>query len=137
MKRTVFGLALIFILSSCTLPGSSSSGTKKVAATAPAYKITAEALLKEYRTNQVAADNKYKGKVIQITGRIDEIGKSLLTNEPQVVFPDKSGVDSISCSFDKSQSNKLLHLKSGDIITVKGLVRRYGLGVLLLKNCVY
>ncbi|MDX9925554.1 MAG: hypothetical protein RBS48_12395, partial [Ignavibacteriaceae bacterium] len=41
-------------------------------------KITASQLVADYKANQVAADSKYKGNIVEVTGTISTIGKDIM-----------------------------------------------------------
>ena len=55
--------------------------TPKVSADSkPSVKISASRLYKEYDANEIAADQKYKGKIIEVTGVIRDIGNDIMNN---------------------------------------------------------
>lgn len=57
--------------------------TEQAAPAADAIKITARELFKAYDANEVAADSKFKGKPIEITGVVESISSDI-ANEPVV-----------------------------------------------------
>lgn len=57
--------------------------TEQAAPAADAIKITARELFKAYSANEVAADSKFKGKPIEITGVVESISSDI-TDEPVV-----------------------------------------------------
>ena len=57
--------------------------TEQAAPAADAIKITARELFKAYDANEVAADSKFKGKPIEITGVVEAISSDI-TDEPVV-----------------------------------------------------
>ncbi len=46
----------------------------------PSVTISASKLYKEYNENEIAADEKYKGKIIEVTGVIRDIGNDIMDN---------------------------------------------------------
>jgi hypothetical protein len=53
------------------------STESSVADAQPELSVGADQLVNDYNANEVAADEKYKGKVIEVSGRIDSIGKDI------------------------------------------------------------
>jgi len=99
--------------------------------------ISAEKLMKEYEENEVAADQKYKNKLIEVSGTIENIGKDLFEN-PYIALEtdpeDEFSLTLIQCGFKKSDEAQLASLIKGKKITLQGT----GDGILLniqLKNC--
>ena len=90
----------------------------------PSIEITAKQLVKEYADNEVSADNKYKGKVLLVTGTIDDIGKDLVDDIYVAMgessftgFEDGFGVQ---CFFSDKHKKEVGNLKKGDSIKIKG-----------------
>ncbi len=46
----------------------------------PDMDVSASQLQKDYKANEVAADNKYKGKLLRVTGTVESIDKDFLDN---------------------------------------------------------
>jgi len=46
----------------------------------PAMKVTALKLFEEYQANEVSADQAYKGKLLEVTGKVDSITKDAFDN---------------------------------------------------------
>lgn len=61
----------------------SAAKTEQSAPAADAIKITARELFKAYSANEVAADSRFKGKPIEITGIVESISSDI-TDEPVV-----------------------------------------------------
>ena len=99
----------------------------------PALKVSARQLGADYKANQVAADSKYKGKTVEITGTITSIGKDIL-DTPYVSLNGGDFVTSVQCMFDKSNQAALATLAKDTQITLKGTVRSYLLNV-IVENC--
>ncbi len=83
--------------------------------------VTATQLVSDYEANEVAADGKYKGKILEISGVIDSISKDVL-NTPQIIL--SSGRNdtfrSIQCSFAANQEGELAVLAKGKAIVIRG-----------------
>ena len=75
--------------------------------------ITAKKLISDYSSNEIAADKKYKDKIIRVTGEIDHVSKDIL-KQPYISL-------SYGCMayFDEEYENQLIGLSKGDIVTVQ------------------
>lgn len=96
-------------------------------------KITASQLYSEYESNEIAADAAYKGKILEVTGTLDNIAKDIL-DKPYVTLKTQNIIGSIQCMLKESEGEKAVALKSGARIIVRGR----GTGKLvnvLLKDC--
>ena len=95
--------------------------TKSVQSEGPAVSITADQLFNAYKANEVAADEKFKDKVLLVSGTIDNIGKDI-TDTPYVVL--KAGGDfsfgGVQCMFDDKAKGQLANLQKGQKVQIKG-----------------
>ena len=108
---------------------------KKVTGKPAKYVVTAEALLNEYEENQVAADLKYKGQVIVVKGRINDIGEDILKTPYITLCADEWGLSCVQCFFADNEKPKLARLKKGQFIQVKGLCDGKAIFNVILKGC--
>lgn len=79
----MIGLAVGLAVWGVTNSGGSSSDSggepdSFATTTAPAFALSAPEIVAEYRANEVAADQKYKGQIISVTGVITKIGKDIM-----------------------------------------------------------
>lgn len=86
----------------------------------PALTITADRLMREYEANEVAADRRYKGKVIVVTGVIDSIGTDVLDTLYVVLQAESEGLSRVQCYFGDSHATELSQLREGVRIDIKG-----------------
>ncbi len=86
-----------------------------------AISVTAAEVYKELNENQVACKNKYDGKIVAITGKVDDIGTNLYGQE-YVTFDtgDKYSLNGVQCFFKNDQMDYVASLKKGDTITLYG-----------------
>lgn len=77
--------------------------------------ITAERLLAEYKANEIRADDKYRDKLLRVSGRIKRIGKDAL-EQPMVVLG-VGDFDSVIASFERE--GDLASLMRGNPIAVR------------------
>ncbi len=85
-------------------------------------KVTALQLYSEYEANEVAADSKYKNKLIEVSGTISNIGKDVLDNPYVTLQGDSTTFFSVQCMFKKSQQEQLTSLSKDTEISLKGRV---------------
>lgn len=94
------------------------------------FEISARDLYSEYEQNEVAADNKFKGKKLAVTGVIKDIGNDIL-NDSYITLNTGNLIGDVQCYLDK---NEVAKLSKGQIVTVIG--KCTGLfGNVGLKNC--
>ena len=87
----------------------------------PEVTISAQQLVLAYEANEVAADEKYNGKVIAVSGVVEEIGKDFTDS---IYVSLSSGDDSlwtsVHCSFGDSHKSAAAGLSKGEYVTIKG-----------------
>lgn len=99
----------------------SDTDTQQVQTQVPSYTITAGQLFQEYDANEVAADSKYKGKIVIVSGIILDIGKDI-TDDAYIVVGGSGMLDGVQCSFTESQQSSIAKLSKGQHVSVKGEV---------------
>jgi len=107
--------------------GSGSEGT--------VYNISAYQLFKEYESNEIAADQKYKGKTLAVDGIVKEIGRDFQGSLYLVLTGADIRIVGVQCYFSDAHTNALAHVKKGQRITVKGKCSGYLLFGADLKGC--
>ena len=80
--------------------------------------LQAKALTKEYDDNELAADGKYKGKQLAVTGKIANIAETL--GKISVSLEGHNIVKSVICSFDDAERDAVMKLKKGQTVTLTG-----------------
>lgn len=99
----------------------------------PAAVISASQLYSDYKQNEIAADQKYKNKVIEVSGRLSTIeemfGRMFVTLETGDI------IGKIQCFLDDSETDKAATLTVGQQITLTGKGDGMSLNV-AVKNCV-
>ena len=96
-------------------------------------KISAKKLYREYDSNEVLADEKYKGKQIAVTGVISDIGKDIF-NDPYITL---SGgyLDNVNCYFDKESIKIISKIRKGQKLTVIGKCNGKVITDVIIKDC--
>jgi len=101
----------------------------------PAIKVSAVQISQDYKDNEVAADAKYKGKLVEISGIVDTIGKDI-TDTPYIALKsyEYAIIDKIQCMFSKSDVEELSQVKKDQQITLQGEVSGK-LGNIIVRGC--
>ena len=99
----------------------------------PAIEVSAKKLYLDYDANGVSADMKYKGKVLSVTGKINNIDKDFM-DEIFVTLKGDEYFGDIQCYFSKSHVQEAANLSKGQTITVKGICDGQMMNV-ILKGC--
>lgn len=109
------------------------------AAAAPgetATPVTIGAILSAYKGNEIAADNSYKNKLVQITGgQVDDVKKDIF-DKPYVTLGTGAPfeIPQVQCSLSADQVGKAATLQKGQRVTVRGRV--HGLMIhVQLQDC--
>lgn len=93
-------------------------------------------ILSAYEKNEVGADNKYKGNLIQVTGEIGEIKKDLMDNLYVTLGTGSQfEIPQIQAFFDDSMNNQLGQLSQGRQLTVICRVKGLMINV-LAEDCI-
>jgi hypothetical protein len=88
----------------------------------PAIEITATALVQAYQDNEVAADQRFKGTTLLVSGAVDSVGKdvwgapyvSLRTDEEAL------GLRSVQAMFSRSDEWRVASLSKGQRVSIRG-----------------
>lgn len=84
--------------------------------------VSAIRLYQKYDQNEVAADEKYKGKILEVSGVVDEVGTDIL-DKVYVALKTTTGkynVISVQCYFPESRKNQAGQLSSGQQVSING-----------------
>lgn len=73
----VGGLVILFVLGWLAQPSEPSGPPSEPAPVTPAFHLTATDLIAEYRDNEVAADMKFRGKILEVSGEVEKIAKDI------------------------------------------------------------
>ena len=102
----------------------------------PDVTVTAVVIAKDYSDNEVAADGKYKGKRIEISGTIYGVSNGITDNEMIVRLSDgKYDINDPDCNMSASEHDKVVAFKKGQAVTLIGTGDSATLGSPQLKNC--
>ena len=135
-----FGAFIVLIIIIAAASGGSSSGSDSTngdgaqgTVKEEAIVVTAAELYAAYKTNEVAADTTYKGKLLEISGTIDTIGKDIL-DDPYVSLKTGEVFGSVQCMLSDEAISQAGSLTPGTRITLQGRGNGYLLNA-LVKDC--
>ena len=119
-----------------TTASTTATTTEAATPTETPMTVTADELLKGYKDNELAGDQKYKGKPLIVTGKIFSI-ESGIADMPFIML--KAGGDMSfnmpQAHFDKSDTPTLSKLKKGATIKVQCTGDGEMAGTPILKDC--
>lgn len=95
--------------------------------------LTARELYSEFEKNQIAAENRYKGKEIIISGKVEDISRNI-AKQPLVTL-DAGALRFISCRFAKEDSGQLIDLQKGQFVTLNCKVNYKIFTTIHVYNC--
>ncbi|MEG0208785.1 OB-fold protein [Hafnia sp.] len=95
----------------------SSASSSQPSAIKEVYKTTANQLFNDYEDNEVAADEKMKGKLIAVSGVVDSIDKDF-TNSIVIGLRTSNQFMSARMEMEDSQKSTALSLKKGQKVTI-------------------
>jgi len=138
-------LIVVFVL---YLIGSSASDTSQMSQTPTdtvntptkpqqreAIKVTAQQLVQEYEDNEVSADAKYEGNLVQVSGIVDSIGKDIL-DSPYITLKGKQySINRVQCMFSKRDAAILATVSKDESITLEGTLTGYTILNPLIEDC--
>lgn len=95
--------------------------------------VSSSELVSAYKQNEIAADSKYKDKLLDVKGTVDSIGESF--GQQYVTLKSSDFLIHVQCFLASSESEKAGTLTQGQSVTLQG--RDDGMSMnISLKNCV-
>jgi len=85
----------------------------------PPIEVSSRQLFYDYESNEVAADQKYKEKILVVTGKIASIGKDI-TDNIYITLATDDIFGEVQCLFADTHSDVLAKLSKGQKVTIKG-----------------
>jgi hypothetical protein len=104
----------------------------------PAVTVKAGTLLQEYGTNAVAADSRYKGKVMEVSGKFNSAQKAPLMGYAVQLLPEDApdvNASYVQCFIEESATEEVAKLQPGQMIKVLGTCDGQTLGQVKLSHC--
>ena len=134
LKHLFSGLVVV-IFSIIAIASTEETIEVDIAGKSPEVTVTAHEINQAYEANEVAADVKYKGKVIQVSGVVEGIEKDFMdTIFVKLSAGGEFGYASVECYFGDSHQADAASLSKGQRVTIKGLGDGY-LGDVMIRGC--
>jgi len=138
MSRThlrYFALFGFIFIAGCTPPKTEPAPPP----TGQEMQVKAGDLIKDYQSNALAADNKYKGKRMTISGKVGSVQKSGLYGYVLQLMPEEDNDFSLTglmCILGHEPPPEAAALKEGDAVKVTGTCDGKTVGQLKISRCV-
>jgi hypothetical protein len=135
IKKHIISLVVLALFGFLALGSTDSEeDTEKIQLQSAKYKVTAKHLCREYEANEVAADNKYEGQVVIVTGEIEDIGKDIM-DQAYITLVGTGFLNNVHCSFVEGEEPGFSILSKGQHIKIKGEVTGLTMGSVMISNC--
>jgi len=121
MKSIIVSLLIVAAIITAISCVDTGLGAQEVQERAPSYRVSANGLYSEYDSNEVAADLKYRGKVVVVSGVVNRIGKGFVGGL-YITLGGSGFLDGVQCHFPKGEEASLANLSKGQEVIVKGTV---------------
>lgn len=112
------------------------SQTAEEKAPAPEITVTADELAKAYSENELGADQTYKGKKAQISGKMDSVSEVLGHKSLRLTGNDEFQFNGVTCPISNDQVDKAAALQKGAEVTVVATIDGFNQLDVELKDCV-
>ncbi|NVK58268.1 MAG: hypothetical protein HWE26_21985 [Alteromonadaceae bacterium] len=127
-------ITLIFVASQGDSNGS--SGSPKTASADTIINVEMQTLLGAYQSNEVGADNEFKGNLIQVRGIVGDVKKDFVNNLYVMLGTGAQfEIPQVQAFFDDSMNDQLAQLRKGQTITVVCRVEGLMMNV-LAQDCI-
>jgi len=107
---------------------------KDIANAQPEFVVSVTELAEEFQTDENEANQKYLDNVLQVEGELANIstnnGKSVLT------LRQEGSTIQVICTLDVSENKKVLLLKEGQQVTVKGICTGFLMDIMLVRTII-
>lgn len=101
----------------------------------PCIEITASKLWNEFDKNEVAAEQKYTGKTVRITGTVNNINSSSTFISANVLLECGTSFRSIQCNFYAENEASLASLSEGQTVTIEGVCGKIATTNIMVESC--
>ncbi len=133
MRKLIIGSLLLLLVLAGVMLYMNYDFRAGIAKEEPDYVIDARTLFAEYDADEDAANQKYLGKTIEVSGDINHIDK---TNDPVTISLEAGGVmGNLVCELSKTVEVDVTGIEEGEKITIKGSCSGKLLDVILV-NCI-
>ncbi|MCB0371383.1 MAG: hypothetical protein KDD31_00060 [Muricauda sp.] len=104
-----------------------------VAESDPDLVLFSQTLLDDFESDEISANEKYLEQIIQVTGKIQKLGTA--NGNGTITLTNGTSIGSVICHLSEKENKKMVSLREGQEIMVKGICTGYLMDVILI-NCV-
>lgn len=104
-----------------------------VAESDPDLVLFSQTLLDDFESDEISANEKYLEQIIQVTGKIQKLGTA--NGNGTITLTNGTSMGSVICHLSEKENKKMVSLREGQEIMVKGICTGYLMDVILI-NCV-
>ena len=132
-KRNIVVLSILFIVlvGICLVEATYFKPHVNVAESTPDISLATPTLLNDFQNDENKANTAYLEKIIMVSGKILELttadGNGVITLDGEGAF------GSVICHLSPEENKKLVNLKEGQNISIKGICTGYLMDVILVK----
>ncbi len=128
-------LAALIVIGSVAGTGGSNDTSNPTEPPKPeTIKISPEDLYSAYKNNEISANEKYEGKLVELTGVVNSIGTDIL-NDVYITFDIGEYLSGVQCYFEGDDAKKVGSLSKGQTVTIIGTCDGFSLTSVLVKDC--
>jgi len=133
-KKTILGLlAVLTVLGGYLAIRMYNKPHVNVAESDPDVVLLSQTLLDDFENDEISANTKYLEQIIQVTGKIQKLGTA--NGNGTITLTSGNSMGSIICHLSEKENKKVVSLREGQEIMVKGICTGYLMDVILI-NCV-
>ena len=130
-KKIIIGILILGIIGAFIAYKMYNKPHINVAETSSDISLMANDIIKNFSSDENAANTMYLEKIIEVTGTISELKNE--DGKGVVSFKTNNDFGSIQCHLSIEESKKVNVLKEGQTITVKGICTGFLMDVILVK----
>lgn len=96
--------------------------------------VSASDLYSAYISNELAADNQYKDRLLQVVGPIESIGNDMF-GKPYLTLQTNDFLGSIRCELNEAGAVQAARVSKDAMVTIQGRSKGYGVAMVTLGDC--
>ena len=97
--------------------------------------VSASKLSTDYQSNEVSADAKYKGNLVEVTGTVYNVGKDIMGNPYVDLQSSEYDPLGVQCMFSQSDEAALGSISKGQEIALEGTVSGEVITDVVVNGC--
>jgi len=135
-RYSISRLTFILAALACASCGSLSSEEPRpsTGSQSSGIEITADALHSAYVENVAAGDRRFRGQMVTVNGRVDDI--QMFGDRPVINLRTNKGRGVIQCYVEPDQAEAAAKIAPGQQVKIKGRCDGFVEGAVLVKECV-